>query len=124
MKTTGPTSNPHFENFGTMVPAAVYEVNCILPSQASGFNQHRGARDLFQAVLEGAIQDLRLPKSPIRDAAQRWIAEGFVGDIGFNEACDYLGLDAGAVRKQALGGHVRPERRNYRGSSRRRKLSS
>jgi len=109
-----------FEEFGAIVPSELYEVNCLLPEQGNAFDQHRGVRELFEAVLGGAIHDLGLPEGPIQKNARRWIENGFVGDINFNEACDYLGLDASAVRRRALEGLVETPRRNLRGITRRR----
>lgn len=118
------TDHTYLDGFEGTVPHELYEVICVVPSQTQTFDEHRGVRELFQAVLEGAIHDLRLPDGPMKDRAWKWIENGFVGDIMFNEACDYLGLDASAVRDRALAGLIEPPRRNPRGVTRRRVVVS
>lgn len=88
------------------------DVSILLPSQVYLEAGHKSCRDLIGCLLEGALHDLRLPPSRTRDYALRWIEAGTSGDFTFNDVCQYLGLDAEAVRLRALAGLVAQTPRN------------
>lgn len=50
------------------------------------------------ALLDRAVKDLRDPNVAVRNSARAWIAYTGPGILGFEEVCDFLGMDSGWVR--------------------------
>lgn len=77
----------------------------ILPERGP-VERAKGERWLMAELLLTALHDSKLPpvsyrsEARIRDNAREWIRRGNVGVVTFNDACAYLGVDAGKIRER------------------------
>lgn len=95
--------------------AVPFDVECILPSQLGARREITGNQRLVAAVLGAMLDDAtcmaRGRGSVYRHEALAWIGQDDRGDplgrFSFLEACEYLGMDPAAVRRQIAAGAVK-----------------
>ena len=92
-------------------PKSLFENDFVLPSQGLRNSMAGGERELYAALLEGALLDMERPAGRLQSDARAWVMSGNRGKVTFSQCCDWLRLDEGKVRKRALDGEFRFERR-------------
>jgi hypothetical protein len=92
-------------------PKSLFENDLVLPSQGLRNSMAGGERELYSALLEGALLDMEGPPGRLQSDARAWLMSGNRGKVTFSQCCDWLRLDEGKVRKRALDGEFRFERR-------------